>query len=30
MTLGDILQGDFFNEYLKKGMHISFPCDNVY
>jgi hypothetical protein len=22
MTLGDILQGDFFNEYIKKGMYI--------
>lgn len=23
MTLGDVLQGDFFNEYIKKGMNVS-------
>lgn len=22
MTLGDILQGDFFNAYIKKGMYV--------
>lgn len=29
MTLGDILQGDFFNEYIKKGMHVSLAHDCV-
>lgn len=30
MTLGDILQGDFFNEYIKKGTDVSLAYHRVY
>lgn len=29
MTLGDVLQGDFFNEYIKNGMYVSLAYDRV-